>query len=307
MRTIKTLLKSTVFILGICCCIPNISFGQSEEVERVQPSIIVLPRTKQGEDLRTIMDTKPEIRIGISRVKQGFDDRGYTTLDFETLLKSMIVDKAATSDSQSEFKNRLFRNIAADIIVEIDLTPYFTKGGNSVDIVLEANLTDNGQSMGSYICKSNQFYTPKISDLTDRALKKEVRDLKLPCFEVFLERMRPKWQAIRDNGKQVKIDFSFHEDSSWTMNKDVPVKNDKLKYVIEDWLEDTAYKNQVVVPIVTDTKLFVERYHYPIQDEKTNRNITPRHIERKLDRFFDRIKIPIKIDNSRGTLFVTIL
>ena len=140
MSTIQHLLKSTVFLLGILYCIPYLSFGQTEEVERVQPSIIVLPRTKQGEDLRTIMDTRPEIRIGISRVKQGFDDRGYTTLDFETLLKSIIVDKTATSDSQSEFKNRIFRNIAADIIVEIDLQPYFTDSGNSVDIVLELSL-----------------------------------------------------------------------------------------------------------------------------------------------------------------------
>ena len=91
---------------------------------------------------------------------------------------------------------------------------------------------------------------------------------------------------MREKGKTVKMEFSLSEDAGITMDDDVPSKGEKLKYVIEDWLEETAYKNYYVITFVTATKLMVEDYRYPVRDPRNCSNMTARKIERKLDRFF---------------------
>jgi len=90
------------------------------------------------------------------------------------------------------------------------------------------------------------------------------------------------------------------------MDDKISSKGEKLKYVIEDWLEETSLKNYYVITSVTATKLLVEDYRYPVRDPKNCTNLTARKIERKLDRFFDSIDLPVKFDNSRGTIYVTI-
>ncbi|MDC6366666.1 MULTISPECIES: DUF6175 family protein [Flavobacteriaceae] len=280
------------------------------EVNTVQPSIMVLPRTVKGEDLRTIMDEQPEIRVAISKVKQAFDNRGYTTLDFETTLKALIRDETVTKDSQTEFKNRIFRNIPADIVVEIDviISKIMVRGkeNHRATLILEANVTDNGNSMASVPIEGNLFYTPDKILLIGSALKKENDNNEL-LLDEFLRKMNEKWAEMREKGKTVKMEFSLSEDAGITMDDDVPSKGEKLKYVIEDWLEETAYKNYYAITFVTAAKLMVEDYRYPVRDPKNCSNMTARKIERKLDRFFDKIDIPVKFNNSRGTIYITIL
>ena len=172
-RIMKTLNALTTVAI-YCCCLVWGSFSQIRAQQRgkkINPSIMVLPRTTEGEDLRTIMDEQPAVRVGISSIKQYLDDRDYTSLDFETLLKATIRDEAITRENQSDFKDRIFRNIPSDIIIEIDMMEQESGSGNMVRLILEANVTDNGQSMGSLICESNRFYTEDIGALTDAALK----------------------------------------------------------------------------------------------------------------------------------------
>jgi len=288
----------------------GLSQKDCDKVNTIQFSVMVLPRTVQGEDLRTIMDEQPEIRVAISKVKERFDRRGFTTLDFETYLKALIRDETATKDNQTEFKNRVFRNIGSDIIVELDIIPDNHSSGNLVRVILEGNVTDNGQSLASLTCESNRFRTTDTTALIGSALRKGVKDEEnnsTECIEVFLDTVDEKWKAMWDVGKSVKMEFSLSDDAGIGMDDEVPGQGEKLKYLIEDWLEETSFGNYYVVTVVTATKLLVEDYRYPVRDPKNCTNMTPRKIERKLDRFFDKIDVPVKFDNSRGTIYITIL
>lgn len=285
-------------LLFLLIFIGNICYSYAQQTRTIQPSIMVIPRAAEGEDIRTIIDSRPEIRVAISSVKQGFDTRGYTTKDFETLLKALLRDEATTADNKSEFRNRIFQNAGTDIIVEVDFMLNKSSSGNSVRIVLEGNQTDSGNSLSSKICESNKFYTEDIGKLSNLSIKS--------CIEGFLETMNEKFLGMVENGKQIKIDIGFDPDSQWSMNSSVPTKDDKLKYVLEDWLYDAAYKNYAQITTVTDTKMIVEEFRYPLRDPKTNRNSTPRTVEKTIDRFFGRLGIPVQIDNRNSTLYVTI-
>lgn len=274
-----------------------VTFGQ--EIRTVQPSIMIIPYTKQGEDIRTKIENDYNLRVAISTVKQGFDSRGYTTKDFETLLKALLRDEAVSSENQTDFKNRIFQNAGTDIIVELD-TEFFQSGsGNSFRIILQGNETDSGNSLSSKNCESGKFYTTDIAKLADKAI--------INCINPFLETMNEKFGEIVENGKSVKIEFGFSHDSSWSMSRNVPSKGDELKYVIEDWLNESAYKNYVIISTVTETQLKVEEYRYPLRDPNTNRNNTPRIIERKINTFLKSIGIPsFETNSNRSTIYVTI-
>ncbi len=275
----------------------------------LQPSVMVLPRTVQGEDLRSIMDEQPEVRYAVSKIKQAFDDREFTTMDFETTLTSITRDETVTKDSQTEFKNRLFRNIPSDIIVEIDVIMNNSGKLNRATVVLEANVTDNGNSMASVSLAGNYFQTEDKILLIGSALRKVNKDSENSelLIDEFLRKIYEKWGEMHNTGKSVKMEFSLSQDATITMNDEVASRGEKLKYVIEDWLEETALDNYYVVTSVTETKLIVSDYRYPIRDPKNCTNMTARKIERKLDRFFDKINLPVKFNNSRGSLYINIL
>lgn len=307
MKHIKSIIKLLLVVsIYIGSVLEIYAQKDCDRDNNLQPSVMVLPRTVKGEDLRTIMDMQPEVRYAVSKIKQAFDDREYTTMDFETTLRSITRDETATKDSQAEFKNRVFRNIPSDIIVEIDVIMNNSGKLNRATVVLEANVTDNGNSMASVPLVGNYFNTQDKILLIGSALKKQNENKELFVDE-FLRKMNEKWSDMRKTGKSVKMEFSLSQDADITMDDEVASKGEKLKYVIEDWLEETALDNYYVVTSVTETRLIVSDYRYPIRDPKNCTNMTARKIERKLDRFFDKIGVPVKFDNSRGSLYINIL
>ena len=54
----------------------------------VQPKIMVIPYTSEGEDIRTILEADENKRIILTKIKEAFDSRGYTTIDFMAKLKA---------------------------------------------------------------------------------------------------------------------------------------------------------------------------------------------------------------------------
>lgn len=43
---------------------------------------MVIPYTMQGEDIRTVLENDVNKRIALTKIKEAFDQRGYTTVDF---------------------------------------------------------------------------------------------------------------------------------------------------------------------------------------------------------------------------------
>jgi len=286
-------IKSLAFIFFIISCE---LFAQ--EVRTIQPSIMVIPRAKEGQDLRTLIDESHDMRVAISEVQQGFNDRDYTTKDFVTLLKALLRDEAVTSDNQTEFRNRIFQNAGTDIIVEVDFSLNKSTSGNLVRIILSGNETDSGNALSNKTCESGRFYTDDVGNLSKRAIQS--------CIDEFLETMNNKFSLIVEDGKSVKIEFGFHQNSNLNMNSLIDSKNDRLKYLIEDWLTQNAYKNYVKISSTTNTKIAVEDFRYPLKNEKTNMNNTPSSVQRDIDRFLMSLNVNATIDYSNNTLYITI-
>lgn len=78
---------------------PQAKTENKTKVVTVQPKIIVIPFTKEKEDIRTVLETNVNRRIAITKVKEAFDNRGFTTVDFIGKLKAANDNNVFTSSS----------------------------------------------------------------------------------------------------------------------------------------------------------------------------------------------------------------
>lgn len=288
--------KYLVFFL-LAFCLHTSTNAQNSEV---LPSIMVVPRVKANQDIRKLVDESPTIRVGMASIKDGFDQFGYTTKDFETVLKRAMTDPKVWEYSREDFKKKLFRTISTDIIAEIDIVYIKSNSGNAVRAILEANEVSTSNSLASKICESNKFYTNDIASLTLNAMN-QTGNGESSCFDDFMKEIILKWNKQYEGGKIVVIDFSFDKNSKLTMDSKLASKdNERLKFLIEDWLNDTSYNNYVKISQVTESNIYVEEYKHSFTQ-------TARNIERNLYRFFDKLEVDIKIVNNGDSIYVKIL
>jgi len=114
-------------ILLIILFVSSFAFGQVKatqsggQVVTTQPKIMVIPYVKSGEDLRTILERDVNKRIALTKIKESFDSRGFTTVDFVAKLKAAKDNNIFTSNSQTDIKAQIVQMSGADIYVEAEV------------------------------------------------------------------------------------------------------------------------------------------------------------------------------------------
>ena len=268
------------------------------QVNTVQPTITVVPWVSVDQDIRTIIEERPELRVAISEVQQGFNQRGYNTKDFVLLLKGLERMDNFKKDNKSELKDKIAEMAGTDIMVEVDIIFTKSSAGNQARILLKGNVTDTGDNLSSSTCESGKRYTDDQGALAKMAVES--------CIDSFLETLNEKFGLIVENGKSLIMQFDISTDSEFSMESIVPAKNDELKYVIQDWLDNTSYKNYTSYTS-NENKIFVDEYKYPIRNPENNRNYRATDVERELKKYFNSINIPVSTNTERkGVIIVTI-
>jgi len=270
-----------VFLLGFCFQL----FGQNTEI---LPSIVVIPRINSTEHIKTKIENNPSIRVGIAAIKKGFDEYGYVTKDFESL------------SAKTNLQDYITKHHISDIVVELDIIFDKHSSGNSVRIILEAFEVTTSNSLSSITCESNKFYTEDVSILTLNAMSQKGNN-ELSCFDNFMKDILVSWNNQYEKGKNAIIQFTVGPNSKFTMNSKIKVKNDeRLKFIIEDWLIETAFDNYAKISSSTEHKILVDEYRYPYLE-------TVRKIERNLYKLFDGLGLEVKIESKRDAISVTVL
>ena len=97
MRINYSTIKPILLLVSLFSLNSNL-FGQASNsnVVTVQPSIIVIPYVTEGQDIRKVLEADVTKRIAVTLVKDGFDQRGFTTYDFVQTLKNVETNQAMT-------------------------------------------------------------------------------------------------------------------------------------------------------------------------------------------------------------------
>lgn len=267
-------------------------------VTTVQPSIMVVPYTKEGEDIRTVLEADVSKRAVLTDIKESFDERGFTTIDFLGKYKAMSASSQINRNNQSDVVSDVVANSGADIYITAEIDINSSSAGTAVNIILSAYDAYTGASLANKTGNSGRFYTTDISRLANVAIKKNM--------DVFLDNMQGKFNEIVINGRSIMIEIGVDNGSAFQLSSEMPDTGNLLSDDIELWMEENAYKNNYHIQGTTDLNMIFDDVRIPLKDPKTGRNYNINKFAMGLNNFFRSKGIDIKRQTSGNHLYISI-
>jgi hypothetical protein len=298
MNKIKFLLVAAMLPFASFVFGQNAATNSGGQVVTVQPKIMVIPFTKEGEDLRTILEEDVNKRIAVTKIKEGFDNRGFTTVDFVAKLKAAKDNNVFTSDNQTDIKTQIIEMSGADVYVQAEVITEKSSSGNSVKLILTAFEISTGNSLSNKVGESGRFYTDDFNKLASKAVES--------CVDDFLNVMQTKFTDIVNNGKSIIIDISFSPESAYKMSSEVGEDGLPLSDQIEMWMEENAFKNNYHIQGTTDVRMIFDDVRIPLKDQSTGNNYNPNKFGLEMFKFFKKLGMTIGRDIKGNTIFITI-
>jgi hypothetical protein len=293
-----TEMKKTVsFILSLLTATGALCAQQSSEVKTIQPKIMVIPYTKESEDIRTVLEDDVNKRIVLSKIKEAFDNRGFTTVDFTARLKATKSNAVFSGENQTDIKAQIIQLSGADVYVEAEMTiSLSSQVGNRVNIILQAYEASGGNSLSNKIGQSSSF--ADVGTIGAKAVEN--------IADEFLNTLQDKFTDIVNNGKSIVVTIGFDSNSNYNMSSEAGNQGLTLSDEIELWMEQHAYKNNYHLQGSSDTEMLFDEVHIPLKDPVTGNNYTVTRFGMSMLQFFRSLGITIKRDVKGNTLFITI-
>lgn len=283
-----------IVIMIVAMLISNITMAQS--VVSVQPKIMVLPYIKQGQDYRTILENDVNKRIVLTKIKEAFDNEGFTTVDLVAKLKTLSQSAAFQEDNQTDLKKMVIEQSGADVYVEAEITCSAGSSGNSVKMILTAYEVSSGNSLSNKVGDSGRFYTNDVGALASKAVSKVAKE--------FLGTMQMKFDEIVANGRSIVINFGFLDTSDLSMDSEVGNDGNPLKDEIELWMEENAYKNQYHIQGTVSKSMIFDDVKIPLRDPATGRNYNVNKFMMSMRKFLRGLGLTFEENINGGALYI---
>lgn len=269
----------------------------------VQPQIMVIPYTKQGEDIRTILEADENKRIVLTKIKEAFDERGFSTIDFVAKLKAIESGNTFNIDNQSDIKSQIIDMSGADIYVEAEITcqQNYSSGDkpeSRVKIIVTSYDASTGASLSNKVGESGVFYTNDIAKLGMKAIAS--------CADDFLRIMQEKFTMMAEYGRSAMVQIGLSDNSEINLESEVGSQGLQLQDEIELWIEEHAYNNDYHMQGVTRTKMIIDDVKLPPVDPNTGKSYTLNRLSMDFLKFFRGLGISISRSTRGNTLYITI-
>lgn len=270
----------------------------------VQPKIMVIPYVREGEDIRTILENDENKRIILTKIKEAFDERGISTIDFVAKLKAIESGNMIQMENKTDIKSQIVDMSGADIYVEADIvcgqryTHTHDKPESRVKIVMTAYDCATGASLSNKIGESGTFYTNDIAKLAMKAISS--------CADDFLQTMQAKFSEISENGRSLMLQIGFEEGSAFTMESEVGTQGLLLQDEIELWVEAHSLGGNYHLQGVSPMKMIFDDVRLPLIDETTGKNYSTSKFGMEIMKFFRSLNMPITRTSRGNTLYITI-
>ncbi len=286
-------MKKIFFTLFMVIINFSLAFAQ---VATVQPKIMVIPYTKQGEDISQVLESDVNKRIVLTKIREAFDNRGFTTVDFAAKLKSLSRTEGLSINNSSDLKSMIIQQSGADIYVEAEMDVLFSQSGNSVKIIVTAYDISTGGSISNKVGDSGKFYTNDIGKLGTKAIE--------GIADEFLDVMQGKFTDIINNGKSIIVDFGFDPTSTISMATEIGNDGLTLSDHLEIWISEHAYKNYYHIQGTTNKKMIFDDVRIPLIDANGN-NYTINKFSLEFLKYARGIGLQISRAIANNTLVIT--
>jgi len=264
---------------------------------QVQPKIMVIPLVKEGEDLRKLIEADFNTRLALTAVKEGFDDRGFTTIDARAIIASLSNDDVIQSTSQSDLKSRVIEQSRADIYVEVDMQVQGGVQNQVVSLTTTSHLAANAMSLSNKSVTVGPFNGVPLPMIVTRAAKEKL--------EPFLTTMQEKFTGFVDNGVPIRMSISVAQGAK-NLSREVGPNKDELGDAIEEWVSKNAYKNNYHIAGRTPLMINFDEVRIPLFDPGTNNNFNVSRFSLELVRHLRTLDVRAARSMTGGTIYVEI-
>lgn len=271
--------------------------ANAQQTVTVQPKIMVVPFVKEGEDIRNVLENDVNKRIVLTKIKEAFDSRGFTTVDFLGRLKALSKANGLAMDNQSDLKTMIIQQSGADIYVDAEIDVVLSGSGNGVKVIMTAYDTSTGNSLANKVGDSGKFYTDDIGRLASKAVEGQA--------DAFLNVMQTKFNDIVANGRSINVTIEFAQTSQYSMSSEVGANGFALSDEIEMWMSENAYKGNYHIQGTTEKQMIFDDVRIPLKDDNGN-NYNINKFGLKFMMFARKMGLQIGRDISNNTLIITI-
>lgn len=285
-------MKKLLLFLILSCSFLNV-FSQNTNL----PKIMVIPFTKDGEDLRTILDNDINTRIAIAKVKEGFDSRGFTTIDFIGKLKSAKDNQVFTMDNQTDIKAKILELSGSDIYIVAETSTKSDETGSSATIIINGYETATGNSVANKVSNSGKFQTNDIEKLVSKAVEKSMDE--------FTFMVSDKFNQITKNGRSVLVDFGFSENAVINMTTEIDKTGLALSDLLEDWISKNSFNGSYHIQGTTNQKMIFDEVKIPLKDKNSN-NYTSTKFALDIFKYLKSLNLDVRKEIKGGTIYITI-
>lgn len=297
------MMKKIISTISLMTCILIVNAQDlSATVEAVsivqhKPKIMVIPFTKQGEDIRTVLENDVNKRVALTKIKEAFDLRGFTTVDFLGRVRALSTASGLGVDQQQDYKTAIIQQSGADVYVEAEIDLLESPTGNAVKTLLTAYESSTGNALSNTVGESGKFYTDDYGKLTSKSVE--------TCMDGFLDVIQSKFGDIVANGQSISITIGIDTGSSYLMSSEVGNNGYTLADELELWMEENAFKSNYHIQGTTDRQMIFDDVRIPLRDEK-GRTYNVNKFGLKMMAFFRQMGIRIERTTSNNMLVVTI-
>ena len=284
-------------ILTLIMFVGLLASANAQQTVTVQPKIMVVPFVKEGEDIRNVLENDVNKRIVLTKIKEAFDSRGFTTVDFLGRLKALSKANGLAMDNQSDLKTMIIQQSGADIYVDAEIDVVLSGSGNGVKVIMTAYDTSTGNSLANKVGDSGKFYTDDIGRLASKAVEGQA--------DAFLNVMQTKFNDIVANGRSINVTIGFAQTSQYSMSSEVGANGFALSDEIEMWMSENAYKGNYHIQGTTEKQMILDDVRIPLKDDNGN-NYNINKFGLKFMMFARKMGLQIGRDISNNTLIITI-
>ena len=293
----KLILLLTTLFLFFSYTYAQAFTSKAEPISTAKPKIMVIPYTHQGEDIRMVLESDVNKRIALTKIKEAFDKRGYTTVDFFGRVKALSKANALGSNQQQDAKSLIIQQSGADIYVEAEISILDSPTGNSVKIIMSGYDISTGNSLANAVCESGKFYTDDYGKLASRATDTGI--------DVFLNSMQNKLMDMAENGQSISLTIGFAQNSMLSMSTEVGDERLPLSDDIEMFVAGNSYKENYHIQGTSDKQMIFDDIRIPLTDVE-GRTFNANKFGLKLLQYFRSRNIKIERSISNNMIVITI-
>lgn len=229
---IKALVKDLVFEKLMDNPLSEVTMEDTKK-EIGLPSIMVVPYKKEDESYQSILQNDFDRRMAVSKVQDGFNQLGVTTVDFEGRLNAMWRSMDFNANTADSDEKSLLMNSDADVYVIVDIQKDISSTeGSRVSLNMKAYETASGNILASRQEWTNRFHTTELDRLCVYAVEGQLKG--------FLDDIALNFARTIGDGTSVVLHIAKGPQSKLDLNSQVGPQKYILSSLIRRWVRANA-------------------------------------------------------------------